>query len=56
MGVTTCLIQSAATTIIFDDGARFTVPRRHTDSPEKTASSVSRLFRVDRFDFAVAIA
>lgn len=52
MGLTTCLIQAASTTIIFDNGAKITVPRKGDDSPEKTATSVARLLCVDRFYFA----
>lgn len=52
MGMTTCLIRAATATIKFDNGTEFTVPRRYSDPPEKTAGSVARLFRVDRFDFA----
>lgn len=56
MGLTTCLIRAATATITFENGKQFTVPRRYTDPPERTAASVASLFRVDRFDFAVSIA
>jgi hypothetical protein len=54
MGLTTCLIQAASTTIIFDNGAKITVPRKWADPPEKTASSVARLLCVDRFYYSPA--
>jgi hypothetical protein len=54
MGLTTCLIRAASTTITFDNGVALTLPRKYGDSPEKTASSVARVLCVDRFDYAVA--
>jgi hypothetical protein len=51
MGITTCLIRAASTTIIFDNGTSFTVPRKDSEPREKTATSVARVLRVDRFDY-----
>jgi hypothetical protein len=48
-----CLIQSSSATITLDDGAQFTIPRRASDAPEKTAAGVARLLCVDRFDYAL---
>jgi hypothetical protein len=54
MGLTTCLIHAASTTIIFDNGAKITVPRKWGDPPEETARSISRLLCVDQFYIAPA--
>jgi hypothetical protein len=52
VGLTTCLIQGATATITFDTGAQITIPRRFSDPPEKTANSVAKVLRVDRFEYS----
>lgn len=52
VGRVTCLIQPSSATIIFDNGAKLTVPRKHDEPPEKTAASVAKLLLVDRFDYS----
>lgn len=55
MGLTTCRIQAASTTITFDNGARITLPRRQDDPPEKTMGSVARVLLIDRFEYALSV-
>jgi hypothetical protein len=52
VGLTTCLIQVATATITFEDGVQMTIPRQFGDSPEKTANSVAKVLRVDRFEYS----
>jgi hypothetical protein len=45
------MIRAATATITFDNGVQMTIPRRFGDPPEKTADSVAKILRVDRFEF-----
>jgi hypothetical protein len=52
VGLTICLIQGATATITFENGVRITIPRQFSDPPEKTANSVAKVLRVDRFEYS----